>query len=148
MLRTTLITLVALCGMDARSPAQVHVGLTFGKHASVHASVRSNVRHRVSPNRHYTTPNRRASRHVLTSRTPRRVSRRLVDTPRRGHYRWVTRRVWSPGYYSTIQVPAQYQTVCGPRGRERVVLVSSAYTRRVWNAGRWSRERQRVWVAY
>ena len=131
MLRMVLLLMITVCGLEARSPAQVHFGVRLGERVAVRAGAGP-----ISV--HYGSRNRDVSYH-----SGRRVSTRRYAS-RRPQYRWVTERVWIPGCYEDVYVPARYETVRDACGRLRTVLVEPACYQKVWREGYWKYERRRV----
>jgi len=62
-----------------------------------------------------------------------------------GHYEWVTRRVWIPGYWEEEYIPPVYERRF-VNGSEVVVLVRAGYYQQYWVDGYYEHIRERVWV--
>jgi hypothetical protein len=115
--------LVTLCGLQAHSPAQVHVGLSFGKGVAVRASVGPVV---------FASGLSHCATYQPVACAP--IVRHAYRAPRR-HV--VERRVWVPGSYELVEVPAQYRTTYDHCGRPVRTLICAAYTKRVFRPGHW-----------
>jgi len=76
----------------------------------------------------------------------RRGDRRREADHRSGHWQIVQRRVWTPGYYQGVQVPARYETRYDACGRPYQVLIEAGCTRQEWVPGCWKWVQDRVWV--
>jgi len=125
MFKTTVILLVSLCGLQARAPAQLQVGLNIGKCVSTQAIVRPQ-------------PCSTGSAYRVFSNCD--VAHRGVH----GHARWVTRKVWVPGRFERVRVPPVYRTVRLGCYRTARVLVRPASYRNVYRAGYWKQVRERA----
>lgn len=134
MLRITLLVMVALCGLEARSSAQVHVGFQSGNRAFAHAQV-GPLSVRVG------SPFRDRYRGVVPTRGIRAAT--CLPSPR-ARYEWVRKRVWVPGYHERVRFPAVYEDRYDDCGRRVRVLVREAHYERVWREGYWTYERHRV----
>ena len=66
----------------------------------------------------------------------------------RGHYEYVTERVWVEGARRKIWVPAEYGYVHEPCGRRRRIVVRAGYYRIVQDPGYYETRTRRVWVPY
>lgn len=143
MKRITLLVLVTLCGLAARSPAQVHLGLKLGKRVSVHADVGT-------PSVHYGSRYRERSRSVSYPSGTYRTVRygRAQRGVSRGHYQWVRRKVWVPGHIERVYVPARYGHEYDDCGRKVRVLRREAHYEELRHEGYWKYERRRVLVGY
>ena len=128
MFKTTAFLLITLCGLQARSPAQLQFGLNIGKRLGVHASV--------GPQSCSTGSSFRVfSNCDVAHRRPH------------SHTRWVTRKVWVPGRYERVYVPPVYRTVRSSCCRPVKVMVRPGSHRNVYRAGYFKQVRERVRTA-
>ena len=141
MLRATLLVIATLCGLESRLPAQVHLGVDLGRGVRAHAQagpfsvhVGSRYRDRSSVGSY------RRARHSSSYTRSCRVSS--------GSYKWVRQKVWVPGYYEKVHVPAEYGYEYDDCGRRVRVLVREAHYQKVWRDGYWKYERRRVYSGY
>jgi hypothetical protein len=99
-------------------------------------------------------------RPVCTRRVRRCPARRIVvrHTRPRGEWRTVVRRVWVPGRYERVTIPAQTETVfvrghfdaCGNyiSGHTEVRVITPERTEVRWHAGHYRTTTERVWVPF
>jgi len=123
MMRIAVFLIVTLCGLEARSPAQVHLGVSLGERVAAHVAIGP-----VSV--HVGSRYRDRSRHHL-----RRSCARST---------WVTQRVWVPARYDEVYSPAEYRSAYDSCGRSVQILVRPAHYERVSRPGYWKYERRRV----
>lgn len=64
----------------------------------------------------------------------------------RGHYEFVTERVWIEGRTRRVYVPAKYRTILDDCGFEVRILVRAAYYKTVCDPGYYETRTRRVWV--
>lgn len=123
--------MVTLCGLQARSPAQVHFGVSVGERVAVSAAIGPVVFHGGS-----------SYRAKSVSYRPR-VTPRRHDHRYRPH-RYVKRRAWVPGRYQLVRVPDKYGTRYNRCGDRVDYLIRRGHTKRVWRKGYWKRVDERV----
>ena len=131
MFKRVLFTVVALTGLTVSAPAQLRVQVQLGRSAIAFGDL---ARHHAPATRRY----------APRARTPRLSSPRWVQAPRR--YTTVQRRVWVPGYYEIVSVPARYGWTVNLFGVRIWGMVAPACSRRVLRSGQWAHRTQRVLV--
>ncbi len=131
MFKSVVFIVVALTGLTVSAPAQVRVQVQLGRSASV----ARDLAWRQAPH---------TRRYAPRARTPRLSSPRWVQASRR--YTPVQRRVWVPGYYEIVSVPARYGWTVNLFGVRIWGAVAPACTRTVWRPGRWAYRTERVVV--
>ena len=134
MFKTAMITVLALCGLSVSASAQFGIRLDR-QGVQVCVGPTCEVPRTVEYGR---SPRLRASRGVAR----RSFGSRHV----RGYWKTVRERVWVPGFYERVHVPAQYGWRIDSCGRRVRYCVRPARYENVWRPGCWEWQSRRVWV--
>jgi hypothetical protein len=127
MMHATKIV-VALLGLAAAAPAQLHIEGRFGNHVTVHADVGGHRGHHRAPRRAY----------------PRPIAHAPHAT--RGHWETISERVWIPPSCQDVCVPATYGWTYDSCGHRVWGVVRPAHTRHVEVPGHFENRTRRVFV--
>jgi len=121
MIKTTILASLACLGMAFPVDAQVRAIGHDADRVQVSASFGS-------------------SRH----RTPVRVAPEVHAQG--GHYEYVSERVWVPGHYDEVLIPARYGWTIDSCGHRVWGLISPERCERVWHPGCYEVRQRRIWV--
>ncbi len=78
----------------------------------------------------------------------RRDRHRRSPRTARGHYEYITEKVWVEGRTRRVYVPAKYRTVLDECGFEIRILVRAAYYKTVCDPGYYETRTRKVWVPH
>ena len=135
MIQRLLLIGAVLAGMAVPAAAQVGFRLSFGgRHHGRNFEI--SIGARAPHPKHHGRSYRRGRDH--RGRRHTRVGR--------GHYRYVTERVWVPGPRHRVYVPGRYGYRYGAFGRRVRYCIAEAHYQIVEEPGRWEYRRRQVWV--
>ena len=124
MKNVTLIVL-ALLGLAAAAPAQIHFDGILGRRVQVSGSVGA------------------VSRPAVRAVTRHGDFRRPVHS---GHWQTVTEQVHVPGYYKNEFVPPRYGWYTNACGHQVYGLIEPGHMHRCWVPARCETRTRRIWV--